>query len=395
MTALTASPHSLYTGLMLKACFLLSTALLLAADQKLPAPYATPSAANPPKVVSKPDGRALQVPAGFSVEEYASGFQKPRYLLALPTGGALVSDSVAKGSVIAIVNGQKKTVLSGLSKPFGMALWKDYLYVTEDESIKRYKFNVKTLEAGMGEEVISLKGYTKGHWTRTLQFDKTGQKLYVAIGSGSNIDAGDPKDRAAVNIYNPDGTGHEVMAGGLRNPVGIRFNPVSGKLWTTVQERDGLGDDLVPDYFTEVKPGAFYGWPYAYVGPNEEPRRKGEAPELVAKTVVPDVLLPPHSAVMDFVFYTGKKFPAKYHNGAFLAYRGSSNRSQRVGYSVAFIPFKNGKPAGPPEDFMTGWMMGPDQKEVWGRPVGLCVMRDGSLLVSEDANNTIWRIFVK
>jgi glucose/arabinose dehydrogenase len=243
--------------------------------------------------------------------------------------------------------------------------------------------------------VISLKGYTKAHWTRSLQFDKAGKKMYVSIGSGSNVDAGDPSDRAAINVYNPDGSGHEILASGLRNPVSIRFNPENGALWTTVQERDGLGDDLVNDFFTSVKPGAFYGWPYAYLGPNEEPRRKGEAPELVKKTLVPDVLLPPHVAVMDFTFHTGKAFPAKYRNGAFLAFRGSSNRSQRVGYSVGFIPFKNGKPSGPLEDFMTGWMMGADQKEVWGRPVGVLAMQDGSLLVSEDANNTIWRIFAK
>ena len=205
----------------------------------------------------------------------SSGFQKPRYMIQLPTGVVLVTDSVAKGAVYAISGGKpKKEVITGLARPFGMALWKDYLYVTEDESIKRYKFNAKELSAGPGEEVISLKGYTKAHWTRALQFDKTGQKLYVSIGSGSNVDAGDPKDRAAINIYNPDGSGHEIMASGLRNPVSIRFNPESGALWATVQERDGLGDDLVPDFFTEVKRGAFYGWPYAYIGPNEEPSAK-------------------------------------------------------------------------------------------------------------------------
>ena len=383
---------------LLPAVFLLCGCLTTraAADTKLPAPYHTPSATNPPTLVAKPDGRTLKVPAGFAVEEFASGFQKPRYMLQLPTGAVLVTESMPKGSVIALVKGQpKKEILTGLSRPFGMALWKDYLYVTEDESIKRYKFDANTLKAGPGEEVISLKGYTKAHWTRSIQFDKTGQKLYLSVGSGSDVDAGDPSDRAAINIYNPDGSGHEVMAGGLRNPVSIRFNPQSGALWATVQERNGLGDDLVNDFFTEVKPGAFYGWPYAYLGPNEEPRRKGEAPELVKKTIAPDVLLAPHASVMDFVFYTGKKFPAKYHNGAFLAYRGSSNRSLRVGYSLMFVPFKNGRPASPPEEFMTGWMMGSDQKEVWGRPVGVLAMQDGSLLVSEDGNNTIWRIFAE
>ena len=384
---------------MKKACLLFSilapASLLVAADAKvkLPAPYATPIAANPSKVVAQPAGKQLNVPAGFKVEEFSSGFKKPRYMIQLPSGVVLVSDSVAKGSVIAISpDKSKKDLITGLDRPFGMALWKDYLYVTEAESIKRYKLDAKALTVGTGEEVISLKGYSKGHWTRSMQFDKKGEKLYLSLGSGSNIDTGDPKDRAAINVYNPDGSGHEIMATGLRNPVSIRWNPANSKLWATVQERDGLGDDLVPDFFTEVKKDAFYGWPYAYIGKNEEPRHKGEAPELVSKSIEPDVILPAHAAVMDFTFYSGKSFPAKYKNGAFLAYHGSSNRAKRLGYSVVFIPFKNGKPAGPAEDFLSGWMMGTDEKEVWGRPVGLLQMADGSLLVSEDGNNKIYRV---
>ena len=370
-------------------------AALAAENPKLPPAYQTPSASNAAKVVPQPAGKNLQVPAGFSVELYAEGIAKPRYMMPLPGGAVLVSDSVAKGNVIAILpDKSKKTVLAGLDRPFGIAMHKGYLYVAEGPAIQRYKFDAKTLTAGAGEKIIPLDNYGKGHWTRSIAFDRKG-KMYVSIGSGSNVDAGDPKDRAAVNTYNPDGTGHEVMAGGLRNPVSIRFQPQSRKLWTTVQERDGLGDDLVPDFFTEVKPGAFYGWPYAYIGPNEEPRRKGEAPELVKKTVVPDVILAPHAAVMDFVFYTGKAFPAKYRNGAFLAYRGSSNRAKRLGYSVMFVPFKDGRPAGEPEEFLSGWMMGADQREVWGRPVGLAEMSDGSLLVSEDGNNKIYRISAK
>jgi glucose/arabinose dehydrogenase len=359
---------------------------------KLPPPFHTPSASNGAKVVPQPNGSKLQVPAGFAVELFAEGLQKPRYMMPLPGGTVLVSDSVAKGSIIAIApDKSQKPLLTGLDRPFGIAMHKGYLYVAEATAIQRYPFNAKTMKIGAAEKIIPLDNYGKAHWTRSIAFDKKG-KMYVSIGSGSNVDAGDPKDRAAVNTYNPDGTGHEVMAGGLRNPVSIRFHPQSGKLWTTVQERDGLGDDLVPDFFTEVKPGAFYGWPYAYIGPNEEPRRKGEAPELVQKTIVPDVVLAPHAAVMDFVFYTGKQFPAKYRNGAFLAYRGSSNRAKRLGYSVMFIPFTNGRPSGPPEEFLSGWMMGSDQREVWGRPVGVAQMPDGSLLVSEDGNNKIYRI---
>ncbi len=360
----------------------------------LPAPYHTPSTPNPPKVVAQ-GSRQMHLPAGFTVEEYASGFQKPRYMIELPGGTVLVTDSVAKGVVHALLaDKSRKQVLTGLDRPFGMAFHKGHLYVSEAEAIKRYPFDPKTLVAGPAEVVVPLKGYGKGHWTRSLAFDKKG-RLYVSVGSGSNADAGDPEDRAAINVYNPDGSGHEILAKGLRNPVSIRWNPRSGKLWTTVQERDGLGDGLVPDYFTGIKPGAFYGWPYAYLGPNEEPRLKGAAPDLVAKTIAPDVLLPPHAAVMDFVFYTGKAFPAKYREGAFLAFRGSSNRSKRLGYSVVFVPFKGGKPAGPPEDFLTGWMDGEDSKEVWGRPVGMLQLGDGSLLVSEDGNNKIYRIRFK
>lgn len=363
---------------------------------KLPPPNHTPSATNPPKVIPQPNGSQLKVPAGFQVEEFASGFQKPRFLLPLAGGTVLVTDSVAKGSVIAINAGKsKKELIAGLDRPFGMALWKEYLYVAEPESVKRYKFDSKALSVGPGEEVVSYKGYGKGHWTRSLAFDKKGEKLYVGVGSGSNVDTGDPENRAVVNVYNPDGSGHEILAAGLRNPVSIRFNPASGKLWATVQERDALGDDLVPDFFTEVKRGAFYGWPYAYIGPNEEPRHKGKAPEKVEKSIEPDVVLQAHAAAMDFVFYTGKQFPAKYRSGAFIAYRGSSNRSKRVGYSVMFLPFKGGKPAGEPEEFLSGWMLGTEQREVWGRPVGLAQLNDGSMLVSEDGNNKIYRISFK
>lgn len=373
-------------------CVLAAPALAEGNKATLPPPFHTPSTPNPPKVVPQGD-RKLRLPAGFSAEEFATGFAKPRYMIQLPGGTILVTDSVAKGGVWAIQpDKSKKQILTGLDRPFGMAFHKGYLYVSEAEAIKRYTLDPKKLEPGAGEIVVPLKGYGKGHWTRSVVVDKKGEKLYVSVGSGSNADAGDPADRAAINVYGLDGSGHQILAKGLRNPVSIRWNPENGKLWTTVQERDGLGDGLVPDYFTEVKPGAFYGWPYAYLGPNEEPRLKGQAPDLVKSTVAPDVILPAHAAVMDFTFYTGKAFPSKYRNGAFLAYRGSSNRSKRVGYSLVFVPFKGGKPAGSPEDFLSGWMDGEDSKEVWGRPVGLLQLADGSLLVSEDGNNRIWRI---
>jgi glucose/arabinose dehydrogenase len=198
--------------------------------------------------------------------------------------------------------------------------------------------------------------------------------------------------RAAITRFNPDGTGEERFATGLRNPIGLRFYPGTDDLWAAVQERDGLGDDLVPDYFTEVRQGGFYGWPYAYLGPHPEPRIEEQHQDLIDRTIVPDVILEPHAAVLDFLFYTGKQFPAEYRGGAFLANHGSSNRAKRLGYSVTFIPFKNGKPSAPPREFLSGFMLGPDRKEVWGRPVGLLQLPDGSLLLSEDGNKTIWRI---
>lgn len=240
-----------------------------------------------------------------------------------------------------------------------------------------------------------MRGIGSHHWTRSLLFDRAGKKLYVGVGSGSNNSTGEDPRRAAINRYNPDGTGHEIFASGLRNPIGMRWYPASGTLWTAVQERDTLGDDLVPDYFTPVQQGAFYGWPYAYIGSNEDPMNKGKAPELVAKTAVPDVLLGSHVAVLDLLFYTGKQFPAEYRGGAFLAYHGSWNRSKRVGQSVAFVPFKNGQPSGPPREVVKGWMISPDVRDVWGRPVGLMELPDGSLLISDDGGKKIWRLSYK
>ncbi|MCU1262680.1 MAG: Cytochrome c, class [Bryobacterales bacterium] len=376
----------------------------------LPPPFATPSADNHPDVVPRPAGASLKVPAGFHVEEWASGFQMPRYLLRAPNGDILLAESGeharaaavgganpadSGGKIYIYPNGRaavRKTLISGLDRPYGMAFYKNYLYVAETESVKRFPYDAEGRTAGKGEEVVSLKGLSEGHWTRAIQFDRQGQKMYVAVGSGSNVDAGEDPRRAAINRYNVDGSGHEIYAAGMRNPVDIHWYPGTDTLWAAVQERDALGDDLVPDYFTHVTPGGFYGWPYAYIGPHEDPRRKGERQALVAKTIVPDVLLGSHVAVLAFDFYEGKQFPAKYKGGAFLTFHGSWNRSSRVGQSVAFIPFQNGKPSGPREDFLTGWMIAPESKQVWGRPVGICEMADGSLLVSDDGGKKVWHI---
>lgn len=373
-----------------------------AAKVKLPEPFHTPSAQNRPQLVPQPNGSTLRVPQGFTVEEFATGFQRPRIMVYAPGGQILITESIAKGSVVALADKDKdgkfesKTpIIEGLDRPYGITFWKDYLYVAESTSVKRYKFDAKAVTAGPGEEIFAMPEFAKGHWTRSLTFDPKGEKLYIGIGSMSNVDAGEPEQRAAIHECTPEGKNCQPYATGTRNPTSIYFQPGTNTLWASIQERDGLGDDLVPDYFTSIQRGGFYGWPYAYFGPNEDPRRKGEKPDLVKKTIVPDVSLGAHTAVIDWKFYTGKQFPAKYQNGAFLALHGSWNRSKRVGYSVVFIPFKGGKPAGDPEDFLTGWMVGADKSEVWGRPTGVFIMNDGSLLVSDDGGNKIWRISYK
>jgi glucose/arabinose dehydrogenase len=371
----------------------------------LPPPFHTPSAENRAQVIPQPEGARVRVPAGFNVDVAAEGFQTPRFMLLGPGQEILMSDSArgsdpSAGTVYVLVDkdrdgriDQTTKIIEGLDRPYGLALWKDYLYVAETTSLKRYKYDTKAMKVtGPGQEIVSLKPFGTGHWTRSVVFDPKGEKLYLTVGSASNVDAGEDPMRAAVHRYNPDGSGHETFVSGARNTIGLRFYPGTETLWGAVQERDGLGDDLVPDYFTAFKPGGFYGWPYAYIGPNEDPRRKGESPDLVRKTIVPDVLMGAHTAVLDALFYTGKMFPGEYQGGAFVARHGSWNRSKRVGYDVTFVPFKNGKPAGEPRDFLTGFMISPDKKEVWGRPVGLLQLADGSLLLTDDGGKKIWRI---
>jgi glucose/arabinose dehydrogenase len=352
---------------------------------------------NAPAIVPRPAGAQIKVPAGFTVDEYAAGFARPRFMVEGPGGEVLVSDSVANGSVIALRGGAKKILISGLDRPYGLALWKEYLYVAEPETLKRYKYDSKALAAGPGEEVVSMAGFSKGHVTRTILFDERAGKMYLTIGSSADLVTGDPELRAAVHRYNPDGTGHELIASGLRNTVGLRFYPGSTQLWATVEERNDAPGVVVADFFTSLKPGGFYGWPYAYLGQHVDPRipEKDRKPDLVAKSIAPEIVLEPHCAVLDFLFYTGAQFPAEYRNGAFLANHGSSQGEQRVGYSVTFVPFKNGKPSGPVRDFASGWMMGADKKEVWGRPVALLQLRDGSVLLSDDGGKVIWRIAYK
>jgi glucose/arabinose dehydrogenase len=265
-------------------------------DPKLPPPFATPSARNNPRVIERPEGARLKVPAGFDVQEFATDLKRPRVMIYTPTGDLLITESVENGTVTMLVDknndgkvDEKKPVIEGLDRPYGMAWSKEYLYVGEPTSVKRYKFDSKAKTFGKGEEIVKYPNMGRGHWTRSIAIDEKAQKLYVGVGSQSNVDAGEPKERAAINRYNLDGSGYETFASGTRNPTSIHFYPGTQQLWASVQERDALGDDLVPDYFTHIQQGGFYGWPFAYYGPNEDPRRKGEAPDLVKKTITPDV----------------------------------------------------------------------------------------------------------
>jgi glucose/arabinose dehydrogenase len=376
----------------LSLCAVAGASLWSQSAPKLPAPYATPTTPNAPKIVPRPEGAEIRLPKGFVIEEFASGFTRPRFMALGPGGEVALSETIANGYVWVIKGTERKKLLENLDRPYGVAFWKNYIYVAEPTSLKRYPYDAKAMTAGAGEEVVSLKGYGTGHVTRTILFDRKGDKLYLTVGSSANVVTGDPANRAAILRLNPDGTAQEVVASGLRNTVGLRMYPGTDQMWASVEERDGLGDELVPDFFTHIQEGGFYGWPYSYIGSNLDPRITEEHKDLVARALVPDVVLGSHVAVLDFVFYSGTQFPAEYRNGAFLANHGSSSRAQRQGYSVSFVPFKNGKPTAAPRDFAAGWMLAPDKAEVWGRPVALLQMPDGSLLLSDDGGKKIWRI---
>ena len=315
-------------------------------------------------------------------------------------GEILLTDSGSRdesnGVVYVLKDGAKTKILDGLNRPYGLELHDGWLYVGEPESIKRYRYDSATMKVTgqhkEGEEIISYEGLGRGHWTRTLLFNEDRTRLYVTVGSGSNIDQGEDPLRAALHRYNPDGSGHETVATGLRNTIGLRWYPGTDDVWAAVQERDRLGDDLVPDYVVKIEEGGHYGWPNAYIGPHPEPRHDNIDPAEVASTLYPDVLLGAHVAVLDILFYTGDQFPEKYRGGMFLALHGSWNRAERIGYEVVFIPFENAEPTSGPESFLNGWMLDPTKPEVWGRPVGLLQLPDGSLLVTDDGGKKIWRI---
>jgi len=364
----------------------------------LPKPYATPSASSVSFVIGRPSGAHLTLPPGFEARVWASsGMEEPRMMALAPNGDVFVSDGSA-GKIHLFrdadhdgVAEQHLVFASDLSQPFGLAFQGGYLYVGNTDAVVRFRYTAgQTKAAGPPERIITLPG--GGHWTRNLLFSPDGTKLYVSVGSASNVSPGEPPIRAAISEYNADGSGGHVFASGIRNPVGLARNPVTLELWTAVNERDGLGDDLPPDYVTSVHAGAFFGWPYAYTGQHEDPRHRGKRPDLVQKTLVPDVLIQAHSAALGITFYQGKMFPAAYSGDAFVALHGSWNRSAKTGYKIIRIPFHDGKPAGGYDDFMTGWMTNEKSLRVWGRPVGLLVLADGSLLVSDDGASRIWRV---
>lgn len=372
-------------------------------------PYATPSANNHPRTVSRPEGAWPRAPEGFEVTEFVAKLDGPRLIATAPNGDLFVAESRANRiRVLRDADGDGKPEVneifaSKLSRPFGIAFYPlgsepEYVYLGNTDSVVRFPYKNGDTEASGEPEVIvsdipsgneSVGG--GGHWTRDVEFSPDGKTLFVSVGSRSNADDDKSEERrAAVLAFDPNGKNERVFAAGIRNPVGLATHPGTGELWTSVNERDGLGDNLVPDYVTSVKEGGFYGWPWFYIGPNQDPRHEGKHPELKDKTIVPDVLLQSHMASLGLTFYDGDQFPEAFHHDGFAAEHGSWNRARRVGYKVIRIPLTAGKAPGEFEDFLTGFVT--EDGNVWGRPVGVAVAKDGALMVTDDASGTIWRV---
>ena len=330
---------------------------------------------------------------------FAANFKQPRWLAVAPNGDIFLADTGA-GEIVVLRDPhstggaqEREVFVNGMKRPFGIAFRENYVYVGNMNALLRFRYDPKTSKRlGEAEHLLDLP--SGGHDTRSLAFSADGKHLFIAIGSDSNIDAGEEPRRAAVTVCDPDGKNARLYATGLRNPVGLAIEPATGEVWTSVNERDELGDNLPPDYFTSVKDGGFYGWPYSYIGDNVDPRVKPQRPALVAKAIIPDVLLGAHVTPLQFAFYTGKQFPESYRGGAFVAEHGSWNRATRSGYQIAFVAFQNGKPSADPVPFMTGLVPNPSSSNVNGRPVGVAVAPDGSLLVSDDGAGVIYRISV-
>jgi glucose/arabinose dehydrogenase len=373
----------------------------------LPPPYATESKTKNSKVIGWPEGKTPTAPEGFTVTKFADGFENPRWTYIAPNNDIFVVESGTRSSKnqITVLRDKDKdgkfetreVFIDGLNKPFGMLVLKDFFYIANTDGLYQYPYKNNPLKLETkGVKILELPaGGYNNHWTRNLLANADGTKIYVSVGSGSNVaENGIDKEirRACILEINPDGTGEKIYASGLRNPVGMDWNPANKELWTAVNERDELGDDLVPDYITSVKKDGFYGWPYSYFGNILDPRMKGQGKDLAAKAIVPDVPVGPHTASLGLAFYNKNAFPAKYKNGAFVGQHGSWNRSKISGYKVLFVPFANGKPSGKPEDFLTGFISNDEKAEVYGRPVAVTVMNDGSLLVNDDSGNTVWKV---
>ncbi|MGA3178231.1 MAG: sorbosone dehydrogenase family protein [Candidatus Acidiferrum sp.] len=365
---------------------------------QLPAPFTTKSAGNGPSESKPPAGFLPSVPSGFHINIFAKDFKQPRFLTVAPNGDIFLADTGA-GKVVILRDPQhtggaqqREDFAQGLNRPFGITFRGDYVYVGNNGEVVRFRYDGKTSKRlGDAEHVLDLPP-GGGHFTRTLAFSNDGNRLYVSVGSSSNIDFEKDQRRAAVLVCDPDGKNSRIFASGLRNAVGLAVEPLTGEVWVSVNERDELGDDLPPDYFTSIKDGGFYGWPYSYIGGNVDPRVQPQKPELVARAIIPDVLLGAHVAPLQFAFYTGKQFPESYRGGAFVAEHGSWNRASRAGYQVAFVAFKDGKASADPVPFLTGLVPDPSGRNVNGRPVGVAVAPDGALLVSDDGAGVVYRV---
>jgi len=377
----------------------------------LPQPYATKSAGNDAHIVPRPANVWPETLPGFKVDLYAKGLDNPRLIITAPNGDLFVAES--KPGDIRVFRGMTKdgnakkseVFASGLELPFGIAFYPPgphpkWVYVGNTGSVVRFPYRNGDMKArGKSQMIVPdippgghLRG--GGHWTRDVVFSPDGKTMFVSVGSHSNHDNSDThpleKHRANILAYTPEGKDFRIYASGIRNPVGIAIDPATGQLWTSVNERDTLGNNLVPDYITYVRENGFYGWPWFYMGGHWDPTMKGDHPELKNKVITPDVLLQAHSASLEMTFYEGHQFPAEYHGDIFAAEHGSWNRDPRAGYEVVRVPLKNGHASGVYEDFVTGFVL-PDGK-VWGRPVGVAVAKDGSLMVTDDGSNSIWRV---
>lgn len=391
--------------------------------QDLPKANATASVASFARVVPRPPDASLQVPAGFKIELFAEGLRAPRIVRVAPNGDVLVAETRA-GNIRVLRAGEggkvatNEVFASGLKQPFGIAFFPNgddpqWVYVANTDSVVRFPYRAGDLKArGKAETIVPSLPHDGGHSTRDIVFTLDNKRMLVSVGSLSNVAEGmgnppggmaawsrtqplgaawaSETERATVLAFNPDGKERKIYATGIRNCVGLAIQPQTGLPWCSTNERDGLGDDLVPDYVTSVREGAFYGWPWFYIGNNEDPRHAGARSDLKDKVTIPDVLVQPHSASLGMTFYQGTQFPAEYQGDAFAAEHGSWNRSKRTGYKVIRIRIKDGKPTGEYEDFVTGFVV--NDTEVWGRPVGVAVAKDGALLISEDAGGTIWRV---